>query len=40
MYAEKERVWVKLAALRDAMDQYPNSQWFWYLDQVCIRQSS
>ena len=34
MYSEAESVWIKLAALRDAMDQYPHSQWFWYLDQV------
>ena len=34
MYSESERVWVKLAALRDAMSLYPKSEWFWYLDQV------
>jgi hypothetical protein len=37
MYTEAERVWVKLAALRDAMKQYPKSEWFWYLDQVYIQ---
>jgi len=33
-YTETERVWVKLAALRDAMTQNPSADWFWYLDQV------
>jgi len=31
---EGEQVWSKLEALRDAMDEFPNTQWFWYLDQV------
>lgn len=35
MYSESEREWVKLAALRDAMNRFPNFEWFWYLDQVC-----
>jgi hypothetical protein len=34
MYNENENVWVKLAALRDAMAEHPKSEWFWYLDQV------
>lgn len=34
MYGPNERVWVKLAALRDAMAQFPHAEWFWYLDQV------
>ena len=34
MYSASERVWVKLAAIRDAMELYPQSEWFWYLDQV------
>jgi len=34
MFAENEQTWVKLAALRDAMDWYPHAEWFWYLDQV------
>lgn len=34
MYHENENVWVKLAALRDAMAEHPKSEWFWYLDQV------
>lgn len=33
-YDESERVWTKLAALRDAMNAYPQTEWFWYLDQV------
>jgi len=33
-YSESERVWTKLAALREAMNEYPHSEWFWYLDQV------
>lgn len=33
-YSPNERPWVKLAALRDAMAQYPHAEWFWYLDQV------
>lgn len=35
-YSESEGVWVKLAALRDAMSQYPRSEWFWFLDQVTL----
>src|SRR5579862_3954943 len=34
MYSPNERTWVKLAALRDAMAQYPHAEWFWYLDQA------
>ena len=34
MYSENDRVWAKLAALRKAMDLFPHSEWFWYLDQV------
>jgi galactosyl transferase GMA12/MNN10 family len=34
MYSESERVWAKLGALRDAISQYPRSEWFWYLDLV------
>jgi hypothetical protein len=34
IYPESERVWAKLAALRKAMELYPHSEWFWYLDQV------
>jgi hypothetical protein len=34
MYFENESVWIKLAALRDAMTEHPESEWFWYLDQV------
>ena len=33
-YSQSEGVWIKLAALRDAMSQFPRSEWFWYLDQV------
>jgi hypothetical protein len=40
MYSESQRVWVKLAALRDAMEQYPRTEWFWYLDQVSPLQNS
>lgn len=28
--------WAKIMALRETLDEYPDSEWFWYLDQDAI----